>query len=382
MVSSTFKPSPMQQQVFTLSWLSSQAPTGNLLGPWSTDDLQKQINSLNAPFSNWKVVWGPHYTLDGSFPPQVSNAMFVAQQQDAHGNPLQVYVVAIAGTSAISAFDAQTEDLDIDPTEWKLANNAPSQMQVTTGDMDGLTRLLGMQWPFNDILTYLASIPNKKDVTLWFTGHSLGGALSPMLMLALMDQDSPLNTKNTNLSLWKQVNLLATAGPSIGNKAFVDHFRSVFSASNATTTFVWNAKDVVPHAWSKDSMKALTQPTNIYGLTLSADGGVANLIATQQANAANQDYVQFEPTAAFDGPLAPYTDSKPSKPPVAWTPDSEFMAQLGYQHLNAYVSAFGCDWFPQGTPPFGCRWFPLKNGCDDPKGAQGLVNALSGNNNG
>jgi hypothetical protein len=369
----------MQQQVFTLSWLSGKATVGNLIGPWSTNDLQAQINSLNAPFSNWKVVWGPHYTLDGPFPPQVSNAIFVAQQQDGQGGALPVYVVAVAGTNALSAYDLQTEDLDIDPTEWKRANNAPSQMQVTTGDMDGLTKILGMQWPFNDIRTYLASIQNKGNATLWFTGHSLGGALSPMLMLALMDPDSLLDTKNTNLGLWKQVNLLATAGPSIGNADFLSHFQSVFSASNATTTFVWNAKDVVPHAWNKDRMKALTQPTNIYGLTFPTGSSVGGLIAAQQAAAANQSYVQFEPKAAFEGPLQPYTDSKNTQ--VPWTPDSEFLAQLGYQHLNAYVSAFGCNWFPQGNPPSGCRWFPLSNPCDDPKSAQQAVKMLTGNSN-
>ena len=346
-----FNPNSMQKQVFTLSWLASQATVGNLIGPWHLNDLQAQINSLNAPFSNWKVVWGPHYTLDGPFPPQVSNVMFVAQQLDGHGSPLPVYVVAMAGTNALSTYDAQTEDLDIDPTEWKRSGNAPSQMQVTTGDMDGLTRLLGMQWPFQDIRSYLGTLKEKETLTLWFTGHSLGGALSPMLMLALMDQDSLLDTKDTHLSLWQQVNLLATAGPSIGNPAFLEHFNSVFSAGNAKATFVWNAKDVVPHAWNKDSMKALTNPTNLYGLDVLANDPVEQLLGAQQQSAAKQNYVQFESTPAFDGPLAPYTDSKNTG--VPWTPDSQFMSQLGYQHLNAYVRAFGGDseWFPQGKPP-------------------------------
>jgi len=70
-----------------------------------------------------------------------------------------------------------------------------------------------------------------------------------------------------------------------------------------------------------------------------------------------------------------------AEPGQLQTDDSSFMAQLGYQHLNAYVSAFNGDkeWFPQGKPPAGCRWFPLSNSCDDPKSAQQLVNALSGN---
>ncbi len=353
-----FTPSPIQKQVFTLSWLTGRAS----VGPWDTKTLQAAINKLPKPCSNWKVVWGPHYTLaDLNF--AASNTMFVAQQQDDGGNPLPVYVVAVAGTNANSLYDLLHEDLDIDSTEWKLAGNGPSVLKVTTGDRDGLKNLLGMQWPFNDIRGFLASI-QKPDVTLWFTGHSLGGALSPMLMLALMDPHSALDTKKTQLSLWKQVNLLATAGPSIGNQAFVDYFRKLFSASNATTTFVWNANDVVPHSWASSSMQALTSPKNIYGLTFAPDSKLAAMIAKQQDNAAQHAYVQFQPTPAFECALQPYTNSM--KSPESWNPDSEFVAQLGYQHLNAYLGQFGCDYFTQPNP------------CDDPAGANKAAKLLGG----
>jgi len=375
-----FNPSSMQKQVFALSWLASQATVGNKNFPWTTKDLQGQINSLNAPYSQWRVVWGPCYTLDDLLPPQVSNGMFVAQQLDGSNNPLPVYVVATAGTNAKSFFDLVIEDLDINPTDWKLkqGDGNSSPMQVTKGDWEGLMRLLfsiNMQWPLNDIRTFLGNIPNKQTVTLWFAGHSLGGALAPMLMLALMDPDSALNTQDTNLGNWQHVNLLATAGPSIGNQAFLDHFKSVFGAGKANATFIWNAKDVVPHAWNAGTMNALTKPTNIYGLDVLADDPVGKMIGAQQASASKQNYVQFEPTAAFDGPLALYTDSKHTG--VKWTADSSFLAQLGYQHLNAYVSAFNGDkeWFPKG-PPAGCGWFPLSNSCDDPQSAQQLVDTL------
>jgi hypothetical protein len=358
----SFTPSLIQKQVFTLSWLSGQSSGGNAGRPWHKDDLQNAINKLPKPFSNWKVVWGPNYTL-ADLNLAASNAMYVAQQQDDAGNPLPVYVVATAGTNSSSLYDLLDEDLDIDSTEWKLEGNGPSVLKVTTGDMDGLKNLIGMGWPFNDIREYLASI-QKPDVTLWFTGHSLGGALSPMLMTALMDPYSALDTKKTQLGLWKQVNLLATAGPSIGNQEFVDYFRKLFSASNATTTFVWNANDVVPHAWASSSMQALTSPKNIYGLTFAPGSKIAALLAKQQANAGKQAYVQFQPDAAFQFALQPYTNSTNS--PESWNPDSEFVAQLGYQHLNAYVKQFGCD------------YFVLPNPCDDPAAANKFAKLLGG----
>ena len=372
-----FSPSPIQQQVFTLSWLSSQAPTGqsgetdpnpsDKTGPWNRDELQTAIDNLKKRISswNWKVVWGPNYTLADLLVP--ANAMFIAQQLDEKGNPLPVYVVAIAGTNASSFFDL-AEDLDIDPADWKVVGDDSLQAKVTKGDLNGLGNLLGMDLLFFRVNDFLNLIPNKDQATLWFTGHSQGGALAPMLMLALMDPASSLDTRQSNLSHWKQVNLLATAGPSIGNQAFVDHFTKVFSAGNATTTFIWNANDVVPHAWNKDTMHQLTSPniheqqptsTNIYGVTFPDKSSVVPMIASEQQKAAQHSYVQFEPKPAFACPLRPHTDSKNTK--VPWTGDSEFLAQLGYQHLNAYIQQFNCT------------WFSLNNACDDPKGAQGLV---------
>ena len=55
----------MQQQVFTLSWLASQAPAGQLLpstpmtklppAPWNQVQLQGIIDNLDIPSFNWEV---------------------------------------------------------------------------------------------------------------------------------------------------------------------------------------------------------------------------------------------------------------------------------------------------------------------------------------
>lgn len=357
---SSFSPSPIQQQVFTLSWLASQAPAGYSQEtgttpptnptPWKRDGLQAAIDHLKPkiPSWNWKVVWGPNYAPDLFGGP--ANTMFIAQQLDSGNNPEPVYVVAIAGTNSDSLFD-QVEDLEIDPTDWKVQGDDGLGAQVTRGDFDGVKNLLAMEWNVidfldNNVRAFLKGIPDQSKTTLWFTGHSMGGAVAPMLMLALMDPASILDTSETKLGRWKQVNLLATAGPSIGNASFVRHFNQVFSAGNATTTFVWNANDVVPHAWAPATMNELT---GFYGIDLPSGDCVGDLIKSEQKKANAQSYVQFEPNPAFAYPLQSYAGNN------AWTADSQFMAQLGYQHLNAYVQQFKCT------------WFTLPNPCDAPK---------------
>ncbi len=340
---------PDQLQVFSLSWLSCGAATNE----WSQADLQAQIDALksnsgvqtNMPGWNWNVVWGPFYFITGD-KNAAANTMFVAQQLDAGNNPLPNYVVAIAATNSSSMYDIVTEDLTIQPTTWPYANN--SGLQATTGDTTGVQMLLDLPTGaqnINQIQGFLNSIPNKGEVTLTFTGHSLAGALSPMLMLALTDPNSTLNqapsTFNTSLSQWKQVNLLSTAGPSVGNQPFVDYFTSVFSASNASTSFIWNAKDVVPHAWNNTTMQQITNP-NIYGLTFNFTSCVAAVLKKEQKNAAQYNYAQWQSTPGFDYAIQSYSG-------IGWTAEGKFVAQMDFQHIAAYVAQFGCTWFTPKT---------------------------------
>ncbi len=335
-----FTPSAVQKQVFSLSWLINSAA----IHQWDSPTLQKAINDISSNIGTWQVVWGPYlYTPSGSS--DVANAMFVAQGTDSNGNP--VYVVAMAGTNKSSAFDWMTEDLDITPVQWPYTSN--TALEVTTGDNDGLGILLQMPAGGGTTLQqFLSGIPNKNKASLWFTGHSLGGALSPMLTLALMDPNSTLNqTNDVSLSNWGSVSLLATAGPSIGNQAFVTYFFNTLGSSVTPASFVWNALDVVPHAWNSAVLNSITNP-NIYGLSLDPSSCIATTIQKLQTAAAAQSYVMFQPASSFSGPLQSYIT------PYLWSAEPKFLAQLAYQHINAYVTAFQADsWL--NAPPNLCQ---------------------------
>jgi hypothetical protein len=334
-----------QQQVFTLSWLVN----GAAIHKWNAADLNTQLqNTYKQYIGGWEIVWGPYlYFPNGNTGGPVGNAMFVAQGTDSDNS--NTYVVAVAGTNESSVYDWFTEDLDVTPLDWPYATDASvGTMQVTTGDNVGLSNLLAM----TSITSSSPTVPVTlqaflhgvagSGADLWITGHSLGGALAPMLTLALMDPNSTLNAQN-NVSIgnWGQVSLLATAGPSMGNQAFVTYFNQTLSA--ASLTFIWNGHDIVPHAWNAASMQALTTPTNIFDLDLDPSSCLAKALARLQGTASQNSYVMFDTNPGFTCDLQPYT--KPKFALIGWNPQSQFLAQAAFQHINAYVEHFGCTWF-------------------------------------
>lgn len=76
------------------------------------------------------------------------------------------------------------------------------------------------------------------------TGHSLGGALSPVLALYLSE----------NLSGKVQISVFPLAGPSPGNTEFAAYYGSVLGGA---TERLWNPFDAVPLAWNHESMGKL-----------------------------------------------------------------------------------------------------------------------------
>lgn len=343
----TFTPTPVQQQVFSLSCLSNRTQS----------QLETNLQAWEPQIGAWQVVWGPCY----AFPPGVlfkANTMYVAQ---AVGSAQPTFVVAIAGTNPRSSYDWLTEDLNITPTAWPFAPNAG---QVTTGDSLGLENLLKMTYEGRTLQQFLSTLPDKSNSSITFTGNSLGGALSPMLALALMDPASTLNTENADVSIgnWAEVSLMAVAGPSMGDATFVSYFNTALA--KASCQFIWNANDIVPHAWNAQTMMELTSPANIYGLTLDPSQPLAKKLAYEQQQAATDSYMQFEPAPAFAGMLQPYTSTNSQG---TWTPESQFLAQALYQHTIAYVTAFDCSWITPAVPDL----------CTDPQGAAELLSILN-----
>lgn len=247
------------------------------------------INLKTNPFSNfnyagllptygsqllggdWTLTWGPGvYQIDPTTG-EADNTAFVVQSKK-----LNTYIVAIAGTDPAAFSDWLLEDLQVGPTycvNWKdyspTASTQPTtntvdwlKQQISLGTALGVWALAGnlqqssqSPTPGVTLADYLTGISTTSGQNILFTGHSLGGALSPTLANWL--RGSP-GTKATIITM-------PTAGPTPGNGMYQAVWDGAFpklavtdvgypaiNTTNSVACFngdVWNEEDVVPHAW-------------------------------------------------------------------------------------------------------------------------------------
>lgn len=243
--------------------------------------------------SGWEIVWGPAVWRDkpGSNTPP-DNTWFVAKKNalEVGGDTSPVYVVAIAGTTGNfdATYDWKTEDFGVgsvvDLGVWLRQNEGilskppppseplrQSQTLISAGTAQGVFVLASnppAKSPSSDSSTtlcgFLQNLDPPADAKLIFTGHSLGGALSPVLAVALSESKVEYLKKFKN-----RVFVYPTAGPSPGNQTFVNCFKGLFPASTPGDQpyQVWNKNivnslDIVPHAWSTDT----SIPLNLHRL--------------------------------------------------------------------------------------------------------------------
>jgi hypothetical protein len=327
--------------------------------------------------NDWQVIWGPviwsHNPI--AIPAIADNTMvlFYSPSQNQ-------FVVAIAGTNIDSVYGWLTEDFGVHTNvTWQsiLGNELtlPSQYAdaaISQGAADGLSALLSMvDANSNTMLTVLQSqlasttvnIPSGANVAV--AGHSLGGALSPVLALYMQNlQDWNSNGKVTEIGVW------ATAGPTPGETNFASYYEYVIGSipqgNNASLTYTseYNTLDIVPHAWQSSTLEQIpfiyenniTQPTSA-SPSETITGSIAVGAALNALNAKGlfgipkNTYTQVQPWKSLAGTFDTTTDDMVTSKlkHIFWvlpsalntystyfTNFARFLAQLGFQHTIAY----------------------------------------------
>lgn len=323
----------LQQKTFVFSMIANAAAQ---MKNAKESDLQKAVKDRfdEVTFQNtkylgtgWTLEWGPIVQeLGGSG--VADNTMFVTKGTEG-GNP--VYIVAIAGTNAISAFDIQTEDLEV-ANLIPFGSTGTTVAQGTRLGVDVLETLVAgtgvLKLSRKTLQQYLTDVA-AKNATLIFTGHSLGGALAPTLAL-----DLAVNL-GFDLTKWGAVYVYPSAGPTPGDKAFANLFAQRFPATGTGPTGSWNRNiansiDAVPRAWNQ-----LNTIREIYKPDLEGTSCIGLIVTALIANRGIINKYENLATEQFVG-----TYNKSLTPPSHPDDDSvKFVVQVFYQHIAAYVVA-------------------------------------------
>ncbi len=277
-----------QQSMFYLSWIAEcTADTAmvqdSLRGLQSLTTLgSTQLASaftnpiLTSTFGDYGAtpVWGPALSVSvvGDSAVITDNLLYTARSEDEDN---VTYIIAVAGTNAISAFDWFEEDFNVQNT---LPWNDPSGQShgsIAAGSALGLNTLLQLKDQHNEniinfITKALLNSNHSKKYTIAVTGHSLGGTLSPLLALYIKERLAALP-----LSVTYSVEAWPYAGPTPGDETFADYLVSTLDAYHA----YYNNFDLVPHIWELDSLERLcklyTVDENKCGYT-DANANIAN----------------------------------------------------------------------------------------------------------
>lgn len=269
-----------QQITFALNSIAN-APSGR---HGTVDQLQQYAQGLIKRvfadpdviklIGNWNLVWGTQ-VFQAASSSVADNAMYVAQNTD---NPNE-FVVGISGTNPISAYGWVIEDATLIPTvDWPY-NNVSSAGKITHGTNTGLNILLNTLTDNGVSLSQFLGkhvTASPKPLSITVAGHSLGGALSPAVALALLDTQGKANHWDPTSTA--SIAVQPSAGPTPGNDVWRDYYDSRLCN---TTDRLWNAIDIVPHAWQ---LSMLEEIPSLYNPSIPTSTLITKMVALAELN--------------------------------------------------------------------------------------------------
>jgi hypothetical protein len=298
---------------------------------------------LTSFIGNWELVWGPclHNSLvknkkSEHFNRWLSdNAMYIVKSQDPENSSKMVYVVAVAGANSVSDFGWRDEDSKVGRmVNWEGVTNA----RISQGCSESLNLLLKMKDNKKNILDFFNTILVNDTIEVATCGHSLGGALAPLVALKLIEMKESNGFSNGIVSCYP------SAGPTAGNAELASYAEEKL-ANNYHS--VINNYDIVPHGWETKMVNRIPKlySNSAYGnLTLiGVPLGLLNykyeIIKLIEANY-TRIFGRTVNEYAFDG-----KPKGPKEPPVDMPvkgiskENNLFFCQAAYQHTTVYNKA-------------------------------------------
>lgn len=322
-----------------------------------------EVKALIGP---WEVVWGPgiFQSLSSKISKIPDNTIYVAKTK---GKGTQVkYVVAIAGTTGNNffSFDWLIEDFFVSAAiPWPYARPGSLKPHIALGTYIGFSILKtikpceglpgsrgyhGLKHSQTILDFFKKEFRNRKDkAEVITTGHSLGGALSPVLALWLADTKPSWDPKNKS-----NIKTYPSAGATPGDKDFAAYYDSRLPPKPGPTEplelqqytdRIWNNKDVVPHAWNHDDLEKIPF---LYMPEIIPDGWIFVITGIAWITSNGHNYTQ----------IAAHMNALPGKTKNNWKTDpfGAFLKEALYQHVNAYIEMLKVEEFCEILDPDKC----------------------------
>ncbi|KAI0417747.1 hypothetical protein F5X98DRAFT_132675 [Xylaria grammica] len=346
------------QQIYILSMITGLASDVKDTEQNIQDRLEQCLQgTLPKLACTWKLSWGPRVFKKVDDPEkQLDNAWFAVVDHTKN-----ICVLAIAGTASDS-MEEWFENLRVNEV---VDFNAWVKLWSTQGIPEpGITppEDINPQFPYcahgtsvgvwhvlSNVSTTTAGQDTRIDeylrtlgpeYTIVVTGHSLGGALSPMVALGL---------KQANLLGGHDVKVLPSAGVSPGNDVLARRYAEEFpkdpSAGESYRVYnldYYNVYDFVPQAWSLTDVDR--NLNNILGKILHIpDGDLLNELRLLVAFAVGRSKESGIPYTPLQGQK--FEGSPP--PPDSIETKEELEEVIGQQHVLAYWDEIGIRDFMQ-----------------------------------
>ncbi|MFA6060252.1 MAG: hypothetical protein WC756_18775 [Taibaiella sp.] len=327
---------------------------------------------IQGCIGNWQLVWGPIVFSNNPNAATVvaDNTMMLLYNPSPDGQTQDQFVIAIAGTNAVSMYGWFQEDFGVNTlVQWEsIVNKDVNKLfftpSIAAGTNKGLQALLTMQDSSGStMLQALNTYVQTNSITnasVAVAGHSLGGALSPVMAMYMQDTQSTWNTVSgsiTTITTWP------TAGPTPGNADFATYVQDNMGANYNSK---YNNIDVIPQAWMYSSFEnipsiypEITPPES--GKTTYTTMGLlvlmANLRAVDKSDLLRRTpYQQITPWNSMTGTFDTTTDTKAQNEAALlnvyatgnltqyqsyFTAFYQFLMQMAYQHTTAYDILLG-----------------------------------------
>ena len=277
---------------------------------------------------DFALVWGPSTFLDPGTTSGDTKG-YSANVTAIFKGPKGDYRVVTSGTNPKSDFDISEEDNDIAQTALSaLISSAPWGTSISKGAMAGAQNLLQGSTPMGgSLLGYLTNHASNGG-TITVVGHSLGGALASVLALYLKAELSSAT-----------VNCFTFAAPTAGNEQFADYFDTTMTG---LSTRFFNSKDIVPDSWSASTIKNIL---TIYKPDIDTPKKIQDDI---NKNLGALKFLNFQQPSDGQQQLTGAVNTGLIK-----NDDQDFDRQVGYQHVDAYLTLLGMAagdvWLPPAS---------------------------------